>query len=238
MAMGRTLLEPLATSMENDRLDTLSSEKSDLVQELESIRRKFSRKLQEVQKAKIPYLDRTSELPQELIDNCKLVQNRLELLRLLPKKAVVAEVGTDRGDFAKQILQICSPTQLHIFEIDTSRIVQSNVESGLADGIVTIHPGDSASSMRLMPDQSFDWIYIDGDHSYTGARADITASVPKLKEGGLLVFNDYTVWSPSSMSRCGVAKAVNEFCISEQWEMLYLAFQTMMYNDVVLRKKS
>jgi len=39
-----------------------------------------------------------------------------------------------------------------------------------------------------------------------------------------------------SMSRCGVAKAVNEFCIKNNWEFVYLAFQSMMYNDVTVRK--
>ena len=61
--------------------------------------------------------------------------------------------------------------------------------------------------------------------------------MPKLKEGGHLVFNDYTTWSPSSMSRCGVAKAVNEFCVENDWELVYLAFQSLMYNDLVIRKR-
>ena len=208
-----------------------------LLDQLEIKRRNFARGLGELQQQKISYLDRARELPQALLDNCRLVQNRLEMVKLLPKNCVIAEIGTDRGIFAKHMLTHCAPAHLHIFELDVSRIDEANLADGKAKGIVTIHEGDSAERMSAMDDGMFDWIYIDGDHFYEGVKRDIHAAVPKLKEGGHLVFNDYTTWSPSSMSRCGVAKAVNEFCIENDWELVYLAFQSLMYNDLVIRKR-
>jgi len=42
------------------------------------------------------------------------------------------------------------------------------------------------------------------------------------------------VWSPASMFHCGVARAVNEFCLKNPYKFRYLALQPMMYNDVML----
>jgi hypothetical protein len=57
-----------------------------------------------------------------------------------------------------------------------------------------------------------------------------------VKPGGLLVFNDYCVWSVSSMRRCGVAQAVNELMIERSWPLVYFAFQASGYFDVAVRK--
>ena len=208
-----------------------------LVQTAELKRRQYGQALRAVSKAKIRYFDRAPEMPQHLLDGCRLIQNRLEMVKLLPANAVVAEVGTDRGEFAKHILSTCKPKELHIFEIDPSRIVPENLAAGRDKGIITLHEGDSATNLSAMPNVYFDWIYIDGDHSYEGVKRDITAAVNKVKPGGLLVYNDYTTWSPASMSRCGVARAVNEFCIANGWEFVFFAFQSMMYNDVAVRRK-
>ncbi len=209
-----------------------------LLKDAEAKRRAFSESLRELQKGKVPYLDRTSELPQHLLDNCRLIQNRLEMVKLLPAKAIVAEIGTDQGNFARYLLDTCSPKELHIFEIDVSRIDPDNLKQGKADGVVKVHEGNSSALIAAMPDKYFDWIYVDGDHLYEGVKRDIEAAATKVKDGGFLVFNDYATWSPTSMSHCGVAKAVNEFCIANDWELVYLAFQTMMYNDVAIRRRS
>jgi hypothetical protein len=37
-------------------------------------------------------------------------------------------------------------------------------------------------------------------------------------------------------SSVGVVQAVKEFCLAEDWELLYLALHPEMYGDVVLRK--
>ena len=42
-----------------------------------------------------------------------------------------------------------------------------------------------------IPDDSCDFIYLDGDHSYAGCLADIKAYWPKLKDGGIMAGHDY-----------------------------------------------
>jgi len=85
-----------------------------------------------------------------------------------------------------------------------------------------------------MPDSYFDMVYIDGDHAYEGAMKDVEAVLPKMKPNGVILFNDYTVWSAVSMFHCGVARVVHETCKNHPWKFRYLALQTMMYNDVMI----
>jgi len=102
------------------------------------------------------------------------------------------------------------------------------------DPRITLLAGDSGDCLGELPVGSIDVVYIDADHSYAAVRRDIAAALPRLKPDGVLIFNDYTVWSPRSMYHCGVARAVNELCLSSNWRLRYLAMQPMMYNDVML----
>jgi hypothetical protein len=55
-------------------------------------------------------------------------------------------------------------------------------------------------------DNSIDFLYVDGNHSYEAVLQDITLYYPKVKSGGLIIFDDY--------SEPGVEKAALEFCSS------------------------
>ena len=65
---------------------------------------------------------------------------------------------------------------------------------------VQINRGLAAEVAKEYPDNYFDLIYIDGDHSYEGCRKDIVAWLPKVKK--FLVGDDY--------NKPGVKKAVHE----------------------------
>lgn len=49
------------------------------------------------------------KLQRQNMENCQLLLDRDELLGLMPKNAVVAEIGVDKGDFSEKILEICAP---------------------------------------------------------------------------------------------------------------------------------
>jgi hypothetical protein len=53
-----------------------------------------------------------------------------------------------------------------------------------------------------------------------------------------MVFNDYTNWSVCEVMPYGVAKAVNEFCIANNWEIGFFAFQSLGDRDVAIRKNT
>jgi predicted O-methyltransferase YrrM len=69
--------------------------------------------------------------------------------------------------------------------------------------IITPRIGDSIELSKTYEDDSLDFVFIDGDHSYEAVKADIQAWLPKVKSNGLLAGHDYG-WCES------VRKAVHE----------------------------
>lgn len=49
----------------------------------------------------------------------------------------------------------------------------------------------SPEALERFEPETFDWIYIDGRHDYEGVREDFYAAWPLLKQGGVMVFDDY-----------------------------------------------
>src|SRR5262249_31736335 len=145
--------------------------------------------------------------------------------------AVVAEVGVAEGYNAKTILEGAKPSTLHVIDLDLTRYR----EVGLFDHApeVTAHEGQSAEVLSQFPDSHFDWIYIDGDHQYGGVSADIQQAKRVLKPDGVVVFNDYTTYSPQELLSYGVVRAVNELCL-EGWMFRYIALEPLGYWDVAL----
>ena len=183
------------------------------------------------------YFHSAPRLEWKHVRNCRLVPDRVDLLRTcLPMRGVVAEVGTDHGDFAQMILKYSSPSELHIIDITLANFRRGAFASAMDQGTVRLYESDSVDAMRRFPDGYFDWIYIDANHSYDAVKRDIDEAKSKIKEQGLLVFNDYIFWSHREFMPYGVVQAVNEFCLAEDWELLYLALHPEMYGDVVLRR--
>ncbi|MBR0679959.1 class I SAM-dependent methyltransferase [Roseomonas eburnea] len=174
-------------------------------------------------------------LPANRLEGCVLLPHREEILRRLPKGGVCAEVGTQEGLFAEKILDIVRPARLHLFDIDDAPL-RARDTNLLAREEVELHLGDSSTLLGGFPDDHFDWIYIDGDHSYDGASRDARVARTKVKPGGLLIFNDFTLWSPAECMDYGVPHAVCELSVTHDFRFVYFALHPHLYNDVALRR--
>lgn len=170
-------------------------------------------------------------IPQALLNDCRFIADRLQLLGRLPKGAVVAELGVLKGAFSKQILKRTEPAALHLFDLsftDTDREV-------LDDPRVTLHPGPLPGTLERLAPESCDWIYVDADHSYEAVARDAAAAAARLKPGGLLIFNDFALVDPW-FGQYGVHRAVCEFAISQRWRFVWFAFEQNGLYDVALEK--
>ena len=87
-----------------------------------------------------------------------------------------------------------------------------------------------------MPDRYFDLIYIDAGHSYADVKKDCKAATKKVKEDGILVFNDYVLWSPWEGWAYGVVQAVNEL-ICDGWDVVGFALASDGYHDIAVQKR-
>lgn len=170
-------------------------------------------------------------VPAALLADCRLCASRHELVKNLPRQARVAEVGTYRGDFARHILAACDPSELHLIDIDVSLLDPAVAQ----DSRVSIHQGPSQAMLARFPGDHFDWIYVDGDHSYQGAGGDARAAANKVKPGGYLVFNDFAHADPY-LGAYGVHRAAVEFAVTHGWTFAWWAYEPNGLYDVALRR--
>jgi predicted O-methyltransferase YrrM len=81
-----------------------------------------------------------------------------------------------------------------------------NIEP-LKEFITTIR-GSSQEVHTQFEDNSLDFVFIDGNHSYEAVKKDIESWYPKIKSGGIISGHDYTLEFGDAY---GVVKAVDEF---------------------------
>jgi len=78
----------------------------------------------------------------------------------------------------------------------------------------------TADAAENYPNEYFDLIYIDADHSYEGVKADLNAWYPKMKPGRFFTGDDYSnSHAPVVGLKFGVIKAVNEFAHHHRLEV-------------------
>jgi predicted O-methyltransferase YrrM len=176
------------------------------------------------------------QLREEHLQDCIVVPERTALLKRLPKGGIVAEVGTLQGEFAREILRIVEPRELHLIDLEIHPRVREMADDPLLRDCLRVHHRDSVQALKSFPDRMFDWIYIDAQHHYEEVKQDIAAARDKVKPDGLLVFNDYTVWSYVELAPYGIVAAVNELCLEDNWKIVYLALPSHMYCDVAVQR--
>ena len=163
----------------------------------------------------------------------KLLSTRTDLLRLLPKNAIIAEIGVFKGEFSKDILEICEPFRLHLVDIfmgrttsgdkDGKNITEADMDFEYKrlmikyrlNGHVTFGKMLSTKFLHCIGNDSLDIVYLDADHGYESVSCELSLCRDKVKNGGYICGHDY-------MDRWGVKRAVDEFCEREGLEIEYL----------------
>ena len=189
---------------------------------------------------------------------------RVELTGWLPRHGFVAEIGVDRGDFTKYILENSSPEKLHLIDAweyqdasiypetinpirnsqkkqdENYKYVLSRFESHIHSGQVVVHRGYSADVLRKFPDGYFDWVYIDANHQYNFVKKDLEISSAKVKNSGFICGHDYIAGNSVTGVEYGVVRAVDDFCKRYGWKMICMAdhfWEGGNYQSYVLAKR-
>ncbi len=132
--------------------------------------------------------------------------------KALPSGAKMAEIGSFMGLSSVIMMRACQyagNSNANLVCVDTWRgspghhqtleVVQKdllyqrfldNLRKGGVERMVTPVREASVKAAAQFADQTFDFIFIDGDHSFEGCYGDMVAWYPKLKPGGVFIGHD------------------------------------------------
>lgn len=156
--------------------------------------------------------------------------NRARFLQKMPKGGVAIEIGVWRGEFSRKILDALEPKKLCLidpwknFDDHDNKAFSGREEDEKMDEIcasvmqmydaeikakqVIVMREMSGDALKKFKNNTINFAYVDGDHSYEGVRADLEALMPKMISGGIMAFDDYHRrgwWGD------GVLRAIHEF---------------------------
>lgn len=117
---------------------------------------------------------------------------------------IMAEIGSYSGDSTEIFAEVCN----EIYCIDpwqngydpndaASHLYPMHLVEKQFDMLMKLHSNiqkfkmKSEEAVKLFHDNQFDFVYIDGNHSYESVKEDIKAWLPKIKHTGWIAGHDY-----------------------------------------------
>ena len=174
-------------------------------------------------------------ISEEHIKHCRVFANRYDMISSFEPGKKWAEIGTFEGKFAREILDRCSPAELHV--IDRSLALARSKDYIRENGSVRFHEGNSATVLSFFPDGFFDYIYLDAGHDLFNMAQDAMQAKKKLKPDGTLIFDGYMIVSHVTLAVYGIVPVVHSLCRDDGWEMTALALNYKAYFNVALRRR-
>lgn len=155
------------------------------------------------------------------------------------KNSKVLEIGVADGTNAMRIYNGMSPSEMVLIDPWVSqdnraadrgsgnaihnKAYQSTISKFENKPGMIYHRNFAEDVVDEYPDEYFDFIYIDGDHSYEGCKKDLFSWFPKLKKGGFFGGHDFTNnYNSMGNKGYGVQKATCEFLDSVGYKIKFL----------------
>jgi len=120
------------------------------------------------------------------------------------EKSIVLEVGVWRGDFADTLLTRYNDSIKEYVMIEPAQKIVGSLTPELQRRLEEFPARFpdinfrwinelSLDAAKLFEDDYFDWVYIDGLHTYDGVKTDVSLFWDKLKPGGLFSGHDFSM---------------------------------------------
>jgi hypothetical protein len=129
-----------------------------------------------------------------------------EIEKLKPGQ-VYLEVGVDKGK-SLSIAKMVAEKGVEVIGVDLC-------EDPEVPGTTFCRMNSQLSETADAVDRTINVIFIDGDHSYEGCKADIDTWYPHMAKDGVMLFHDCDSTSP------GVVRAVEEFVKDNNFKDVY-----------------
>ena len=151
------------------------------------------------------------------------VNRRKEFIEILAERGAKygVEIGTDHGGYAAQLCE--GIPNLHLLCVDPYVAYtegnevhsQEEVDQIYAEAKARLAPYNaiivkktSMEAVKKVEDSSLDFVFIDGNHSYSYVMQDIIEWTRKVKPGGIVAGHDY---KEDSVNDYGVIEAVDNY---------------------------
>jgi hypothetical protein len=139
----------------------------------------------------------------------EIFETRNDMLLSFEKNLKIAELGVWRGDFSKNIYEICNPSELYLVDLYTGYFGSGDKDGNnyqyvqLEDEMlnlikyfkdnteVEVIKKSTTDFLLGLSDNYLDLVYIDADHSFDSVLNDLHNSYNKVKLGGLICGHDY-----------------------------------------------
>jgi hypothetical protein len=167
----------------------------------------------------------------------KIFDTRNEMLQYYCDKLSnpkLLEIGVFKGGFLNFLVKNCnigSIDAVDLFhgvtcsgDVDGNDVVSYDVGTSYLELTekykdvpnINIIKSDSITFLQNQHDDTYDIIYIDGDHSYNGVKNDLINAYSKIKNGGYIMGHDYEMNMNKAKNsyNFGTKQAVDEFCIN------------------------
>jgi len=149
------------------------------------------------------------------------------------------EIGVSEGRSALWMLEniLTHPTaKITCLDIFTrkeiyERFLSNLILSDFLDKAIMIK-GKSQITLKTLPLNSYDIVYIDGSHAAPDVIVDTVLSWQLLKKGGIMIFDDYLWnrdWSPEKTPKIAVDAFLNIF--KKELQVIHMKFQVIIKKN-------
>ena len=169
--------------------------------------------------------------------NCRVVASRDELVGLLPKRQLCAQLGAGLGDTSELILKRCSPQSLIVLDpfslhttnqfwqerlgaraetVDHQQYFRERFATAVSQGRMQLADGEIFEMIERLPDGGVGLGWIEGDTSYNVVRDHLQALRPKMAADGQILVANYIMGDYLTGNVYGVIQATNEFIVDNR----------------------
>jgi hypothetical protein len=171
------------------------------------------------------------------------VTRRAEILKLIPKASVGAELGVFCGNLSAALLAHVRPARLHLIDpwwktfgdfypdwgiysdfgrlgtVQAYALTIDHVVRGLGEGDVHIHNDLSTDWLKSIPDNYLDWAYVDSTHAFEQTLEELYLLERKVKKTGIVFGDDF--YPNENHQHHGVYQAVQKFTRDAAYDLVY-----------------
>lgn len=181
-------------------------------------------------------------------------EKRKEVLKIVPKGGIGAEIGVFTGKFSEALYEVTKPSKLYLVDVwhtqfgelfpdwgpYTAKGKLSTASALKAATLRAENMGESAEIvlnsshkwLATMPPYALDWAYIDSSHGYDGTFKEIDALLTVLKPDGIILGDDCQI-NPLHRHH-GVFRAIRDHAAKGALEVIYMD----NYTQWAMRRRS